>query len=421
MDKIQSQESNAKTYARKFPLNFIKGDGVWLFDDNGNKYLDCLACAGALPLGHNHKIVKEAILEYVDSGLPQQMLDLMTSAKLAYIQEVFEWVPQEMKNYKFQFCSPSGSDAVESAIKLCRISTKNLNIVSFTGAYHGQTMGSLMHMGNLNGKSQIGLPALSTQVFPFPNKYHHDIDPMILLESMEKTLLDEESGITKPAAIILEAVQGEGGVVVAPFEWLKGIRRICSEQKIPLIIDEVQAGWLRTGKPFAFNWSEIIPDVVVLSKSAGGSMPMALILYNPELDKWVGGTHTGTFRGNQIAMVTGKKVLSYLRENHLELHVNEVGNYFKEKLEKLKEKYIFIEEVRGLGLMLGLQIGNKCKCDGTLARKIQSRLFNEHKMIIECGGRDGSVLRFLTSLLINKDEIDIIIDKLDEVMSKLEI
>lgn len=419
MEQIRSQESNAKTYARKFPLNFVKGDGVWLIDENEDKYLDCLACAGALPLGHNHSVVKEAIIEYANSNLPQQMLDLMTPAKLEYIQEVLEWMPSEMKNYKFQFCSPSGSDAVESALKLCRIATKRLNVVSFTGAYHGQTMGSLMHMGNLNGKEQMGLPALSTQIFQFPNKYHFDVEPKVLFDVMDKTLTDEESSITKPAAVILEAVQGEGGVVVAPFDWLREVRKLCTEQKIPLILDEVQAGWMRTGKPFAFMWSGIIPDVVVLSKSAGGSMPMALILYNPELDKWGAGTHTGTFRGNQLAMVTGKRVLKYMRENDFGGRVIEMGEYFRGELNRLKSRYDFIEEVRGLGLMIGLQIGRGGKYDGQLARKIQAKLFKDKKVIIECGGRDGSVLRFLTSLAITKEEIDLIIGKLDEVMGEL--
>lgn len=419
MEQIRSQESNAKTYARKFPLNFVKGDGVWLIDENEDKYLDCLACAGALPLGHNHSVVKEAIIEYANSNLPQQMLDLMTPAKLEYIQEVLEWMPSEMKNYKFQFCSPSGSDAVESALKLCRIATKRLNVVSFTGAYHGQTMGSLMHMGNLNGKEQMGLPALSTQIFQFPNKYHFDVEPKVLFDVMDKTLTDEESSITKPAAVILEAVQGEGGVVVAPFDWLREVRKLCTEQKIPLILDEVQAGWMRTGKPFAFMWSGIIPDVVVLSKSAGGSMPMALILYNPELDKWGAGTHTGTFRGNQLAMVTGKRVLKYMRENDFGGRVIEMGEYFRGELNRLKSRYDFIEEVRGLGLMIGLQIGQGGKYDGQLARKIQAKLFKDKKVIIECGGRDGSVLRFLTSLAITKEEIDLIIGKLDEVMGEL--
>ena len=218
-----------------------------------------------------------------------------------------------------------------------------------------------------------------------------------------------------PAAIILECVQGEGGVVVAPMSWIKGLRELCTKYNVLMIVDEVQSGWMRTGKPFAFNWSDIIPDVVVLSKAAGGGQPMAFITYDRKIDLWTSGAHTGTFRGNQLAMVTGKHVLEYMRTSELQKKVISNGEYLKAELSKIQVKYPnIISEIRGLGLMQGVQIKN-----GELAEIIQKKLFENHRIIIERGGREGSVIRFLTSLELNKDDIDYIISAFIVVFTEL--
>jgi diaminobutyrate-2-oxoglutarate transaminase len=422
MELSKNYESNARTYVRKFDKEFVSGLGTKLTDISGEEYIDCLACAGALPLGHNHKVFKTAIQEYIDSNLPQQMLDLMTPAKRDYILEVKKWFPKQMQDYKIQFCSPSGSDAVEAALKLCRIAMGRQNVISFCGGYHGQTLGALLCMGNKKVKNVMKLTNMNNHVMPYPNKYHW-FDKDISEEQMVKTSLmmieqlftDDESGVSLPAAIILECVQGEGGVVVAPINWVKGLRELCTKYDVLMIVDEVQSGWMRTGKPFAFNWSDIIPDVVVLSKAAGGGQPMAFITYDKKIDLWTSGSHTGTFRGNQLGMVTGKHVLEYMRTNDLENKVISNGEYLKSELIKIKDKYPhIISEIRGLGLMLGVQI-----IDGDLAEKIQKKLFENHKIIIERGGREGSVIRFLTSLELQKDDINYIISSFYEVFTKL--
>ena len=413
-------ESNAKTYARKFPKMFTKGNGCYLFDDENNRYIDCLACAGALPLGNNHPIVKQAISDYLNSELPQQMLDLSTPAKAEYIEEIFEWFPNEMRNYKIHFCSPSGSDAVEASLKLCRSATKRQNIISFSGCYHGQTNGSLSLMGNLNSKTQTNLPLLNTIIFPYPNNFHYEFSAENILNLLNQTLEDDESGLLKPAGIILECIQGEGGVCNPGFNFIKGIRNICTKFNIPMIVDEVQSGFFRTGKKFAFNHSDIIPDVVVCAKSAGGSQPLAFIIYKPELDTWTSGAHTGTFRGSQLSFVTGKYVLNYLRLNDYDYKVNLIGSYFVEKLNMLKNSFPqHIYEVRGLGLMLGLQLYTNLKPDGDKAKIIQSKLFNQFRIILELGGRSSSVLRFLTSYDITPDIIDTIIESLSICFDEL--
>jgi diaminobutyrate-2-oxoglutarate transaminase len=427
MDLSKLYESNARTYVRKFDKMFVSGSGVKLTDASGTVYTDCLACAGALPLGHNHPVFKVAIQEYVDSDLPQQMLDLMTPAKRDYILEVKQWFPPEMQDFKIQFCSPSGSDAVEAALKLCRIATGRQNVISFSGGYHGQTLGALLCMGNKKVKNVMNLTNMNNHVMPYPNKYHwfeQNIPEDKMIESsllmLEQLFTDDESGVALPAAIIVECVQGEGGVAVAPEKWVRGLRELCTKYNVAMIADEVQSGWMRTGKPFAFNWSDVIPDVVVLSKAAGGGQPMAFITYDSKFDKWSSGAHTGTFRGNQVAMVTGKHVLNYVRTSGLQEKVRNTGDYLTRELKKIQVDYPHvISEIRGLGLMLGIQIGDGYAYNGALAEKIQKKLFAEHNIIIERGGRDGSVMRFLTSLEIDLVDLDHVISSIRSVLGEI--
>ena len=273
-------------------------------------------------------------------------------------------------------------------------------------------------------KKVQGLTNMMNNTLPFPNKYHWfdkeaSEDQMIdqSLTMFEQLFTDDESGVAVPACVILECVQGEGGVVVAPFRWVKGIRALCTKYNIPMICDEVQSGFMRTGKMFAFNHSEITPDVLILSKALGGSMPMAMIFYKPELDVWTGGAHSGTFRGNQISFMVGKAVLNFLRTNDFHLTAKQTGEYVVQELTLIKNKYpSIIKEIRGIGLMLGVQIEHK----SITARMIQNDLFNKKNIIIECGGRAGSVLRLLCALDIGRSQIDYFIKSLDDVLESLE-
>jgi diaminobutyrate-2-oxoglutarate transaminase len=265
---------------------------------------------------------------------------------------------------------------------------------------------------------------MNNHVLPFPNKYHWfdkeaTEDEMVeqSLTMFEQLFTDDESGVAVPACVLLECVQGEGGVVVAPFKWVQGIRRLCTKYDIPMICDEVQSGFMRTGKMFAFNHSDITPDVLILSKALGGSMPMAMILYNPKLDVWTGGAHSGTFRGNQISFVVGYNVLKYLRTSKMDFRVNLMSDFVFNGLNNLCKKYSnIIKEVRGLGLMIGVQIDHS----GITARMIQNDLFNKHQIIIECGGRAGSVLRLLCSLEIHQIDIEYFITSLDSTLQDLD-
>jgi diaminobutyrate-2-oxoglutarate transaminase len=415
-------ESNARSYPRKLPFALEQAKGMYIKDVDGNVYYDCLAGAGAIALGHNHRVVQEAMMKEIQNNLPMLTLDITTPVKQAFVKEILTLFPEEFaRNAKVQFCGPSGADAVEAAMKLVKIATGRRSMIAFHGAYHGMTHGALSLMGNLGAKSQI--TGLSPDVYflPYPYKYRSAIPYETESEfvrnninQIETILTDDESGIPKPAGLILEAVQGEGGKIPAPDAWLREIRRITKEQGIPLILDEIQAGIGRTGKMFAFEHSGIIPDVVLLSKAVGGTLPMSVVVYHKDLDKWGPGSHAGTFRGNQLGMATGTATLRFIKENNLVENADAMGELFKRNLNQIKEETNCIGDVRGRGLMIGVEIvnnesgilqnGNPERFE-KLARRIQYECFCRG-LIIEIGGRQTSVLRFMPPLIINEKQVN---------------
>lgn len=409
------RESNARSYPRRLPIAIKEAKGIYIKDTDNNVYIDCLAGAGSIALGHNHPVIQEAIIRTVNSDLPLLTLDITTPIKEEFVDELFSCLPTDFaKDAKIQFCSPSGSDAIEAAIKLVKTATGRRGMMAFHGGYHGMTNGALSMMGNLGPKNNI--TGLMSDVNFLPYSYAYRC-PMKACESkcnltcgnyVENVLTDPESGIVKPAGMLMEVVQGEGGVIPADEEWVRQIRRITQEQDIPLIIDEVQSGMARTGKIFAFEHSGIIPDVLVLSKAIGGTLPMAVVIYNKKLDKWGPGSHAGTFRGNQLGMAAGLATIKYIKENNLTEHVTKVGNRLRKHLENVMTSSNFIGDVRGKGLMLGVEIINKQdnnKPYGELARMIQRECFLRG-LIIEVGGRYSGVVRFLPPLIITEEQID---------------
>jgi diaminobutyrate-2-oxoglutarate transaminase len=418
----QSQsESNARSYPRKLPFALSKAKGIFLRDVDGNVYYDCLSGAGAIALGHNHKVVQDAIRTELDNNLPMLTLDITTPVKEQYVKDILSLFPEEFaRDAKVQFCGPSGADAVEAAIKLVKIATGRRSMMAFHGGYHGMTHGALSMMGNLGSKTQI--PGLMPEVhfLPYPYSYRCPMGNcgnscnQTCSNYIETILNDDESGITKPAGIIVEAVQGEGGKIPVPDAWLVNLRKLTKEQGIPLILDEVQTGLGRTGKMFAFEHSGIIPDVVVLSKAIGGSLPMAVIVYHKDLDKWGPGSHAGTFRGNQLGMATGSATIRFIKENKLAENAGAMGELFQKNLRAIQKETTCLGDIRGKGLMLGVEIVNTAsgilqsgepERFEKLSRRIQAECFNRG-LIIEIGGRQSSVLRFLPPLTITKGQVN---------------
>ena len=432
-----ARESNARSYPRRIPLALRRAQGLYVEDTNGRVFIDCLAGAGTLALGHNHPVVIEAIQRVLADGAPLHTLDLMTPVKDRFIEDLFDTLPAPFaRDARVLFCGPTGADAVEASLKLVKTATGRTTMLAFDGAYHGMTQGVLQLMGNLGPKIPVIPTQHGVQFLPYPYDFRcpfglrGDAGVRAGLHYITNVLTDPESGVPQAAGMILEVVQGEGGVIPAPDAWLRGVRESTTRAGIPLIIDEVQTGFGRTGRMFAFEHAGITPDVVVLSKAIGGSLPLSVVVYRSGLDLWKPGAHAGTFRGNQLAMAAGSATMRFIRDEALPTHADVVGRRLLQGLQQLKSTFPLIGDVRGRGLMIGVEIvdpagtGNGTGPDngidhsgstndrpasGILARRLQAECLR-HGLILEVGGRHGSVVRFLPPLIITEQQIDRILD-----------
>ena len=421
ISRQEQRESNARSYPRKFPFSLVKAKGSWIEDVEGNRYLDFLCGAGTLALGHNDPEVNQAMIEMLNNDAPLHTLDLMTPVKDRFVDTLLSLLPAELRNNaKVQFCSPSGTDAVDAALKLCKTATGRSSIVAFSGGYHGMGHGAMSLTGNLAAKSKVHALMPEVHFFPYPYSYRcpfglgGEAGTRACCEYFERTLKDPESGITKPAAVILEPIQGEGGVVPAPVEFLQTVRRVTKELGIPMIVDEIQCGVGRSGKFFAFEYADIVPDVILVSKAIGGTQPMSVVVYNKELDKWQPGAHAGTFRGNQLAMAAGTVVMNRVSKPEFLAEVAQKGDFLRAKMEELKSRVSIIGDIRGKGLMFGCEFvdpkGEKdslgsLPASGEIAAEVQHKCFL-NKLVMEKGGRHGSVMRCLCALNVTMDELE---------------
>lgn len=434
VDRQNDFESSARSYPRKFPFALKKAKGSWVEDVEGNKYLDFLCGAGTLALGHNDDEVNQAMIDLLTSDAPLHTLDLTTPVKDRFVHTIFSLLPEGLKeNAKIQFCSPSGTDAVDAALKLCKTATGRSTVIAFSGGYHGMGHGALSLTGNLNAKNKVANLMAGVQFMPYPYSYRcpfglgGEAGTKACINYFERILKDPESGITKPAAVILEPIQGEGGVIPAPIEFLQAIRRITEELDIPMIVDEIQCGIGRSGKLFAFEYASIVPDVILSSKAIGGTQPMSVVIYNKKLDKWGAGAHAGTFRGNQLAMAAGTVVLNRVSQPQFLEEVRNKGDYLRNAMQSLKEEVSIIGDVRGKGLMLGVEfidpngpkdiMGNP-EPSGEIAALVQKKCFENH-LVMEKGGRNGSVMRCLCALNVSLEEINIMIDIFKKVVKEV--
>ena len=424
-ERQNDYESSARSYPRKFPFALKKAKGSYIEDVEGNRYLDFLCGAGTLALGHNDEDVNRAMVELIESEAPLHTLDLTTPVKDRFVQTIFSLLPKGLReNAKIQFCSPSGTDATDAAIKLCKTATGRGTVMAFSGGYHGMGHGALALTGNHNAKNRVQNLMPGVQFMPYPYSYRcpfglgGEAGAKAASAYFERMLKDPESGVTRPAAVILEAIQGEGGVIPAPASFLQTVRRVTEELSIPLILDEIQCGMGRSGNIWAFEESGIVPDVILMSKAIGGSQPMSVVVYNKDLDKWSAGAHAGTFRGNQLAMAAGTVVLNRISDQNFLDEVRRKGNVIKDAMLKLKSSVSIIGDVRGRGLMLGVEFidpnGNKDimgnpEPSGEIAAEIQRRCF-EKGLIMEKGGRNGSVMRCLCALTVSDSEISTMLD-----------
>ena len=431
-----STESNARSYPRKFPFALAKAQGSWIEDVEGNKYLDFLCGAGTLALGHNDPEVNQAMVDMLTGNLPLHTLDLTTPVKDTFVHTLLNLLPGELKNNaKIQFCSPSGTDAVDAALKLCKTATGRSSIIAFNGAYHGMGHGALALTGNLHAKNKVNDLMPNVHFMPYPYSYRcpfglgGDAGTDAACAYFERMLKDPECGITKPAAVILETIQGEGGVIPAPVKFIQTVRRVTKELDIPMIVDEIQCGIGRSGRFFAFEYADIMPDVILSSKAIGGSQPLSVVIYNKKLDVWEPGAHAGTFRGNQLAMRAGTVVMNRVSKPDFLDDVVKKGEIFAKRLEEIKSKVSIIGDVRGKGLMRGIEfvdpksqsdsLGAK-KASGEIAALVQKRCF-ENRLVMEKGGRNGAVMRCLCALNVTMEDLEKALDIIEKVIIEVDL
>ncbi|MGA0032124.1 MAG: diaminobutyrate--2-oxoglutarate transaminase [Burkholderiales bacterium] len=407
-------ESEVRGYIRSFPVLFNKARGSKLIDEDNNVYIDFFAGAGTLNYGHNNPIIKQDLLDYLDADGLIHGLDMATVAKKEML-ETFERVilnPRGMK-YKVQFPGPTGTNAVEAALKLARQVKGRSSIISFTHGFHGVSGASLAATANAKYRDAAGMTLDNTTFMPYDGYLGAGVDTTQYLERM---VSDRSSGIDKPAAVIVETVQGEGGVNVASAAWLRSLEQVCRRHDMLLIVDDIQMGCGRTGRFFSFEESGISPDIITLSKSISAyGLPMALVLMKPELDVWRPGAHNGTFRGNNLAFVTARAAfLHYWSDDTFQDSVRRKGGIMHNWMEHIAEDYPSGEfEVRGRGMIQGL-----ASADRQLADRIAKRCF-EKRLIIETSGEDD-VLKLLPALTIDEQllcqGLEIIEDSVADVL-----
>lgn len=398
---FEERESEVRSYCRSFPTVFTKAKGYRLWDRDGREYIDFFAGAGSLNYGHNHPRIQEKLINYLQNDGIVHSLDMATEAKEQLLQVFQSLILEPRKlDYKVMFPGPTGTNSVESALKLARKVTGRETIMSFTNAFHGMTLGSLSITGNKFKRKGAGLPLQNSITMPFDQYLGTEIDT---LDYAERFLDDNGSGVSLPAAIIVETVQGEGGINAARFEWLKKMEELCHRHDMLLIIDDVQVGCGRTGPFFSFEPSGIQPDIVCLSKSIGGyGLPLALTLIKPQYDQWEPGEHNGTFRGNNLGFVAAAEALKlYWQDHQFSLEVQKKGEKIQRFLEQLVRKYPGIRgEVRGRGMIQGIAIG----VEG-LAEKICAAAF-QRGLIMETSGPDSEVVKLLPPLIIDEQGLN---------------
>ncbi|GEL24709.1 hypothetical protein PSU4_36630 [Pseudonocardia sulfidoxydans NBRC 16205] len=407
------RESNARVYPRHFPFAVAEAQGSFIRDLDGNVFVDFLAGAGVLSLGHNHPELVAAATEQM--GVFTHGLDMASPAKDAFTDAQLSMLPVAMRDrMRIQFCGPTGANAVDAAIKLCKTATGRGQVVSFQGGFHGSSHAAMALTGNVSQKRPVANGMPGVQFFPFSScsRCPLALDPQTCqtncVSFLERALNDPNGGLELPAAVIMELVQGEGGVIPARLEFVQRVRRLTRELGIPLIVDEVQTGCGRTGTWFAFEQYDIEPDVVVASKALSGmGQPVAIIMYDEKLDTWAPGAHTGTFRGNQLAFAAGARTVEIVRRDGVLGNVVERGRQVAARLGGFTA-HPAVLEVRGMGLMWGIEL--VAPADGRtvteLAEDVQARALRAG-LIVELGGRDDCVVRMLPPLNVTAEVMDV--------------
>jgi len=416
MKTIRRLESEVRSYSRSFPVLFEKAKDAFLFDAGGTRYIDFFAGAGTINYGHNNEYMKRKIFDYLENDGIVHGLDMATVAKeeLLLKMEATLFKPKNL-DYKVQFTGPTGTNAVEAALKLARMVKKRSNIISFTNGYHGLTMGSMSVTANAYYRDEAFINRSDVSFMPYDGYLGKHVNTA---KYLRRFLEDNSSGVDIPSAIILETVQGEGGIRVAGDEWLREVEKICRDFDILLIVDDIQVGNGRTGHFFSFEKSGIKPDIVTLSKSFSGfGLPMSVVLFRRDLDIWKPGQHTGTFRGNNLGFICASVALDYWKDDRFSKEIFRKGKILHKRLNKISAKYPQLHtEVRGRGFVYGMGLST-----GEIAKKILTECFH-NKLILESAGARNNVIKFLAPLTITdevlEEGLDILEHSIDKVLKR---
>jgi diaminobutyrate-2-oxoglutarate transaminase len=421
IEKQQTVDSSAVAYPEDIPIAFDSGKGATVRDVDGNTFVDMFAGIGVLNVGHSNPYVLEAVHEQTDKFV--HTVDFPTEARLDLIEKLDEIAPAGLQgNMRTVFGGPTGSDAVEAAIKLSKYNTGGDGLIAFRGAYHGATSGAMSVTSNKKFKEAY-TPLLPDVVHaPYPYPFRMDKSPQEAvdhaLEELQEIVEDPYGGLANPAGIIVEPIQGEGGVVTPPEGFLQGVRDIATDNDIPLVFDEIQSGLGRSGQWWASEWYDVTPDVMTSAKALGGTgFPLSATMYHEDLDTWGSGDHAGTYRGHVVGMRAGTRAIEYIQEHDLLAHARELGDYIRTRLEEVGESNPQLAEVRGKGLFIGAEFvdadGNP---DGDVGDAIQDYCF-EHGVLVWKAGRHGNILRLLPPLVLTRDlaetALDVIVDAIE--------
>ncbi|TBV07475.1 diaminobutyrate--2-oxoglutarate transaminase [Stutzerimonas kirkiae] len=413
MNVFELNESSVRSYCRSFPVVFKQARGSELITRDGKHYIDFLAGAGTLNYGHNHPVLKQALLDYIAGDGLAHGLDMYSEAKERFLETFNRLIlePRGMGDYLMQFTGPTGSNAVEAALKLARKVTGRSNVISFTNGFHGCSIGSLAATGNQHHRGAAGISLSDISRMPYANYFGDKADTIGMID---KLLADPSSGIDKPAAVIVEVLQGEGGLNAASAEWMRKLEKLCRKHDMLLIVDDIQAGCGRTGSFFSFEGMGIQPDMITLSKSLSGfGVPFAMVVLRKELDQWQPGEHNGTFRGNNHAFVTAAAALEHFwRDDGFARSVLAKGQRIADGMARIVRRHgPGSLSVKGRGMMLGI----RCP-DGEIASAICRHAF-DNGLVIETSGPHGEVVKCLCPLVISDEQIDQALGILDKAFA----
>lgn len=415
MSIFEQRESDIRAYCRVYPVVFDKAINARQIDENGNEYIDFFAGAGVLNFGHNNERMTKAVVDYIQSNGVTHTLDMHTTAKRHFMEHFTQTVlePRNMP-HKMQFMGPTGTNAVEAAMKLARRVTGRQDLVAFSHGFHGMTLGALSATANQYFRNAAGVPLNHVKHFAFgcetPCPSCELGCGMQSIEQLRAVYADSSSGIAPPAAFLVETIQAEGGVKVASKEWMQALAKLAKEVGALLIVDDIQVGMGRTGSFFSFDDLDIDPDIICLAKGLGGlGTPMAMNLVKPEYDKqWSPGEHTGTFRGQNFSFVAGDQALTYFDDDVLMGRVKEHAVTMLNALMPLADNNESVT-VTGKGMILGLDVSN-----GDVAKAIVNQCFNEGLMIASCG-TGGRVVKLIPPLTIPDEDLKTGLDILVKV------